>query len=153
VLVGKSKHSIDAKGRLTIPSKFREDLGEQFVVSLDISGCLCAYPAAEWEKIRKVLSAIPMFNKELQNFKHAVLNNTAVCELDSMGRILLSQELRETAGITKDVVLLGAFDSLQIWSAEISNEKPKTIVEAYDRLNEEDKKAIDWMGSGDGIPT
>lgn len=153
MLVGKSKHSIDAKGRLTIPSKFREDLGEQFVVAADISGCLCAYPKAEWEKMRKTLSAIPMFNVRLQDFKHSVLNNIAVCEFDSMGRILISQDLRETAGIKKDVVLLGAFDYLQIWSAERSQEKPQTIAEAYEKLNEEDKKAIEWMGSSNGIST
>jgi len=149
MLVGKSKHSIDAKGRLTIPSKFREELGEKFVVARSVEGCLCAYTAAEWEKMRKTLSSFPVFNKRLQDLKLSIMLNADECEVDSMGRILLSQDLRDSVGIGKDVVLVGAFDYLQIWDAETL--KKPTIEEAYANLTEEEKKIFESMRSSDGI--
>ncbi len=111
-------HTIDAKGRLIIPSKFREVLGEEFVVSKGMDGCLFVYANDDWDAFEQKLTSLPLINKEARQFARFFLAGAAQVELDKQGRILLPAALREFAGLDKDVVLVGVGSRIEIWSRE-----------------------------------
>lgn len=111
-------HTIDAKGRLIIPSKFREVLGEEFVVSKGMDGCLFVYANDDWDAFEQKLTSLPLINKEARQFARFFLAGAAQVELDKQGRILLPAALREFAGLDKDVVLVGVGSRIEIWSKD-----------------------------------
>ncbi len=111
-------HTVDAKGRLIIPSKFREALGEEFVVSKGMDGCLFVYANDDWNAFEQKLTSLPLINKEARQFARFFLAGAATVELDKQGRILLPAALREFAGLDKDVVLVGVGSRIEIWSKE-----------------------------------
>lgn len=111
-------HTVDAKGRLIIPSKFREALGEEFVVSKGMDGCLFVYANNDWNAFEQKLTSLPLINKEARQFARFFLAGAATVELDKQGRILLPAALREFAGLDKDVVLVGVGSRIEIWSKE-----------------------------------
>ena len=121
MFMGTYEHGLDAKGRVIIPAKLREDLGESFVVTLGLDGCLFAYPMNEWEGFIKKLKELPG-TKEARMLQRHFLANAAPCELDKQGRILVPATLREFAGLEKDVVLTGNINRIEIWSKEKWNE-------------------------------
>ncbi|MCR5527312.1 MAG: division/cell wall cluster transcriptional repressor MraZ [Lachnospiraceae bacterium] len=118
MFMGEYNHTIDAKGRLIIPAKLREGLGDTFVVTKGLDGCLAAYTAQSWEKLQEKLAALPEFSKEARAVKRFYLAGAFTAEFDKQGRILLPANLREHAGLIKDVVLVGVGDKVEIWSAE-----------------------------------
>ena len=111
-------HTIDAKGRLIIPSKFREVLGEEFVVSKGMDGCLFVYANEDWNAFEQKLTSLPLINKEARQFARFFLAGAAQVELDKQGRILVPASLREFAGLDKDVVLVGVGSRIEIWNKE-----------------------------------
>lgn len=111
-------HTIDVKGRLIIPSKFRETLGEEFVISKGMDGCLFVYANDDWAAFEQKLTSLPMTNKEARKFARFFLAGAAQVELDKQGRILLPAALREFAELDKDVVLVGVGSRIEIWSRE-----------------------------------
>ncbi len=111
-------HTVDVKGRLIIPSRFREVLGEEFVISKGMDGCLFVYANDDWAAFEQKLTSLPMTNKEARKFARFFLAGAAQVELDKQGRILLPQALREFAGLDKDVVLVGVGSRIEIWSKE-----------------------------------
>ena len=111
-------HTIDTKGRLIIPAKFREKLGEEFVVSKGMDGCLFVYANDDWNAFEQKLTSLPLINKEARQFARFFLAGAAEVELDKQGRILLPANLREFAGLDKDVVLVGVGSRVEIWSKE-----------------------------------
>ena len=111
-------HSVDAKGRLIIPSKFREALGDEFVVSKGIDGCLFVYANEDWQAFEQKLTSLPLINKEARQFARFFLAGAATVEVDKQGRILLPANLRAFAGLEKDVVLVGVGSRIEIWSKE-----------------------------------
>lgn len=128
-------HSVDAKGRLIVPAKLREQLGDSFVVTKGLDRCLYAYPMKEWEHIEEQFQAVPMIKKEAREFARFFFAGAAVCEVDKQGRILLPQPLRDYAGIEKDVVSAGVMNKVEIWSRERYDEvnavnDPETLAEA-----------------------
>ena len=118
MFMGEYNHTIDAKGRLIIPSKFRELLGEEFVLTKGLDGCLSIYPMTEWEVFEKKLRALPLTNKNARTFSRFFVAGATMCELDKQGRILVPQTLREFAGLDKDVVLTGNLERIEVWSKE-----------------------------------
>ena len=111
-------HTVDAKGRLIIPSKFREVLGDEFVVSKGMDGCLFVYANDDWNAFEQKLTSLPLINKQARQFARFFLAGAASVELDKQGRILLPAHLREFAGLDKDVVLVGVGSRIEIWSKE-----------------------------------
>ena len=111
-------HTIDTKGRLIIPAKFREKLGEEFVVSNGMDGCLFVYANDAWNAFEQKLTSLPLINKEARQFARFFLAGAAEVELDKQGRILLPANLREFAGLDKDVVLVGVGSRVEIWSKD-----------------------------------
>ena len=116
MFMGEYNHIIDAKGRLIIPAKFRELLGEEFVLTKGLDGCLFIYPMDEWEAFEEKLRALPLTNKNARAFSRFFVAGATMCELDKQGRILVPATLREFAGLEKDVVLTGNITRIEIWS-------------------------------------
>ena len=111
---GTYNHSIDAKGRLTIPARFRDELGERFVVTRGFDDCLAAYSVGKWTTIEDKLNAIPITNTAGRKLRRVILGNAIECEVDKMGRILIPANLRALAHLKKDVSLTGVGDFIEI---------------------------------------
>lgn len=118
MFMGEYNHTIDAKGRLIVPSKFRESLGDTFVVTKGLDGCLFVYDNEEWAAFEEKLKSLPITNKEARQFVRFFLAGAAEVEVDKQGRILVPNILREFAQISKDVVLIGVASRIEIWSKE-----------------------------------
>ena len=132
-------HTVDVKGRLIIPSKFREILGEEFVVSKGMDGCLFVYANNDWNAFEQKLTSLPLINKEARQFARFFLAGAAQVEVDKQGRILIPANLREFAGLDKDVVLVGVGSRIEIWSKEkwdstTSDEDMDAITSAMEAL-------------------
>ena len=132
MFMGEYSHTIDTKGRLIIPSKFRESLGEGFVITKGLDGCLFAYDNQEWNAFEEKLRALPLSRKDNRQFARFFLAGAAEVEVDKQGRILIPSNLREFAGLLKDVVLVGVASRVEIWSKE-----------KWDSLQEEDDEAVE----------
>lgn len=117
MFMGEYNHTIDAKGRIIVPAKFRETLGEEFVVTLGLDGCLFVYPNEEWLTFINDLKALPG-NKEARQLQRYFMAGAANLEVDKQGRILIPSKLREHAGLDKDVVFVGVLSKIEIWSKE-----------------------------------
>lgn len=111
-------HTIDTKGRLIVPSKFRDQLGDEFVVTKGMDGCLFVYANEDWTTFEQKLTSLPLINKEARKFARFFLAGAAQVEVDKQGRILLPANLRDFAGLEKDVVLVGVGSRIEIWSRE-----------------------------------
>ena len=118
MFMGEYSHTIDTKGRLIIPSKFREELGDEFVLTKGLDGCLSIYPMEQWKIFEKKLEALPLTNKKARDFKRFFLGSATEGELDKQGRVLISSSLRAYADLEKEVVLAGVLDKVEIWSKE-----------------------------------
>ena len=118
VFMGEFNHTIDAKGRLIIPSRFREELGQEFVMTKGLDGCLFVFPKNEWELFEEKLRDLPLTQKNARKFVRFFVAGANLCELDKQGRILVPQTLREFAGLEKDVILAGNLSRVEVWSKE-----------------------------------
>ena len=118
MFMGEYNHTIDAKGRLIIPAKFREVLGDEFVVTKGMDGCLFDFDNSEWQVFAEKLRSLPMIDKEVRQFTRFFLAGAASVEVDKQGRILLPSVLRDFAGIIKDTVLIGVGSRIEIWSKD-----------------------------------
>ncbi len=116
MFMGEYNHTIDAKGRFIIPAKFRETLGDKFIVTKGLDGCLFVYPKSEWSLFEEKLKVLPLTNKDARQFTRFFLAGAAACEVDKQGRILLPQVLRDFAQLEKEVVLIGVASRVEIWS-------------------------------------
>lgn len=116
MFIGEYNHTIDTKGRLIVPSKFREALGDEFVVTKGLDGCLFVYPMEEWAVFTDKLKDLPLTKKDARQFSRFFLAGAALCEVDKQGRILIPAVLRDFAGLEKDAVLVGVSSRIEIWS-------------------------------------
>jgi MraZ protein len=117
MFMGEFDHSIDSKGRIIVPSKFRDDLGEEFVITMGLDGCLFVYPQEEWQNFVKELMKLPG-TQEARKLQRYFMAKAAACEADKQGRILIPAKLRESAGLDKDIVFVGVLNKIEIWSKE-----------------------------------
>ena len=122
MFMGEYNHTVDAKGRLIIPSRFREELKNEFIVTKGLDGCLFVFPGNKWQIFEEKLKALPLTNKNARQFSRFFVAGATPCELDRQGRILVPQTLREFAGLEKDVVLTGNLNRIEVWSKEKWNE-------------------------------
>lgn len=116
--MGEYHHSLDEKGRLIIPSKFREELGSSFVVTRGLEGCLFLYSQMNWQSVMTQLNTLPFTKKDARNFSRFFLSGAIQSEFDKQGRISITPSLKEYAGLIKDCVIIGVGDRLEIWSEE-----------------------------------
>ena len=117
-MTGTYEHSIDAKGRLFIPAKLREELGVTFYLAMGVDECLAIYPQETWNRFTEKFASLPMSQSAAMR---PLFANASKCELDSQGRIVIPQKLRKNAGLEKDAVIIGVNDRAEIWSAETWN--------------------------------
>ena len=115
MFMGEYNHTIDAKGRLIIPARFRELLGEEFVLTKGLDGCLFVYPNEEWQNIEEKFRNVPLTSKDARKFSRFFFAGATTCEVDKQGRILLPAVLREFAGLEKEVVSVGVLQRIEIW--------------------------------------
>ena len=118
MFMGEYNHTIDAKGRLIVPSKFREKLGDEFVVTKGLDDCLFVYPLEEWAHIEEAFRKAPLTNKKARDFVRFFFAGAASCEVDKQGRILLPATLRAYAGLEKEIVSAGVLNRVEIWDKE-----------------------------------
>jgi MraZ protein len=139
---GRFEHLIDSKGRLSIPSKFRETLNERYDSRLVITtydNCLIAYPFAEWQVLEEKVASMPEFKKDTKAFLRFFYSSAADCAIDKLGRILVPQALRDYARLEKDVILIGALKHVEIWSKTLweqaeAQASQEEIVNTLERL-------------------
>ena len=136
MLIGEYHHNIDEKGRLIIPSKFREEIGNSFVVTRGLDGCLFVYSLIEWEKIVSKLKTLPFTKKSARTFTRFFLSGATVCEFDKQGRINLVSTLIEYAKLKKECVIIGVNDRLEIWDLDLFNNLIKENEKELDELAE-----------------
>lgn len=124
---GEYHHSIDAKGRVIMPAKFREALGERFVVTKGLDRNLLVFNMEEWQKFYDKLSMLPLANKSSRDFSRMFLAGAVECDTDKQGRILLTTPLRGYASLIKDVTFIGNGNKVEIWSSENWNDYVNAI--------------------------
>lgn len=136
MLMGEFKHNIDAKGRLIMPSKFRDELGEKFVVTRGMDGCLFGYPQSEWEVLEEKLKEMPLAKKDARTFVRFFYSAATECEIDKQGRINIPQTLRSHASLEKECVVIGVSNRIEIWSQDKWDEFSDEAEANFDELAE-----------------
>ena len=125
MLLGRYEHTVDAKGRVSVPARFREDLGERFVVTRGLDTCLALYSLDEWNVISEKLKQLPM--SQTRDIQRYLFTGAFVTEIDAQGRMVIPQNLRTFAGITKDVVIAGLSSRAEVWDRETFNKAEESI--------------------------
>lgn len=122
MFMGEYHHSIDEKGRVVIPTKFRLELKDNFVIAKGLEKCLYIYSNDEWNKIVDKLNTLPFTKKDARTFIRTFFSGASSCELDKQGRINIASPLVEYAGLNHDLVIIGAMDRVEIWDKDSWNE-------------------------------
>ena len=136
---GNFEHTIDQKGRLSVPSKFREVLRERYDEVLIITrsdGCLVAYPEEEWDRLEKKIADLPQLKRNVISVQRYLVSSASECPVDKQGRILIPQYLRSHAGLTKDVILAGMITRIEIWAKDKWEEQLKKTSEEFPEIGE-----------------
>jgi MraZ protein len=118
VLIGEYEHSLDVKGRLILPAKIREDMGDKFIVTKGLDGCLFGFSQNEWTNFEEKLKTLPLTNKNARDFVRFFLSGATECEIDKQGRFLITSNLREYATLEKDAIIIGVGTRIEIWNRE-----------------------------------
>ena len=134
--MGEFHHNIDDKARLVMPSKFREELGESFVITRGLDGCLFVYSNVEWQKLVEKLKNLPFTKKDARSFLRFFLSGATNCTLDKQGRMIIPTPLVSYANLNKECLVIGMYDRLEIWSREKFDVMFKEIVENMSDLAE-----------------
>lgn len=140
MFMGEYHHNFDEKSRIIMPSKFRYDLGETFVITRGIDSCLFVYPKETWNNITNKLNELSFTKKDVRSFQRFFLSAATVCEFDKQGRINISSPLASYANLTKECVIIGVNDRIEIWSKEnfdkFLNESMENVTEIAEHLFE-----------------
>ena len=118
MLIGEYEHSLDVKGRLIMPAKLRQDIGETFIITKGLDGCLFVFSQNEWNNFEEKLKSLPLSDKNARNFVRFFLSGATECEIDKQGRFLIAGKLREVASLDKDVTIIGTGTRIEIWNKE-----------------------------------
>ncbi|NLK44766.1 MAG: division/cell wall cluster transcriptional repressor MraZ [Tissierellia bacterium] len=118
MFIGEYQHTLDSKGRIIIPSKFRSELGEEFVMTKGLDNCLFVYPKTEWSILEEKLKTLPLTNRDARAFVRFFFSGASECELDKQGRVLIPPNLRDHSKVEKEVVIIGVSTRIEIWSKE-----------------------------------
>lgn len=139
MFIGKQENLIDAKNRVIVPSKYRKELGEKCILTKGLDECLTIYPIETWKDQQARLAALPRTDKNARALRRFIYANAVDCELDKQGRIVIPQELREAAHITKDVIIIGNMDSIEMWDKGTymnSEDGGKLSAEDFEKFSE-----------------
>ncbi len=136
MFMGEYQHSLDEKGRMIIPAKFREDLGEKFIVTRGLDNCLFVYPLVQWKILEEKVRELPTSHADTRSFVRLFFSGAVEAELDKQGRVVISQKLREHAKIEKDVFVIGVSTKVEIWSKEAWEAYAVKANESYEAIAE-----------------
>lgn len=146
MLLGEFHHNIDDKGRLVIPTKFREDLGQEFILTRGIEKCLYVYSKTEWEKLVGKLNTLPFTKKVTRTFTRFFYSGATACEFDKSGRMSITSPLVSYAGLDKECIIIGVNNHLEIWDSkafeEFMNDNSDIIEDIAENLFDGDKNAL-----------
>lgn len=134
--MGEFQHTMDAKGRLTMPARFRELLGEKFIVTRGLDGCLFGYPLTQWEKLETKLAEMPLAKKDARTFVRFFYSGATECEIDKQGRINIPLSLRTHGGLEKNCVVVGVSNRIEIWDESRWKEFSNTAEASFDEIAE-----------------
>lgn len=137
MLMGEYHHTIDDKGRIFVPAKFRPELGEQFVVTRGLESCLFVYSMSEWNKIVSKLNTLPFTKQSVRNFSRFFLSGATIVELDKQGRINITSPLTTYASLEKECIIIGVGERLEIWNEKAWNEFLDTNIDDMSRIAED----------------
>ena len=118
MLIGEFEHSLDAKGRLIMPAKIRDDMGDKFIITKGVDGCLFGFSSKEWDNFEEKLKTLPLTNKNARDFVRFFLSGATECEVDKQGRFLISGNLRKYASLEKEAVITGVGTRIEIWDKD-----------------------------------
>ncbi|MCH1640368.1 division/cell wall cluster transcriptional repressor MraZ [Paenibacillus timonensis] len=141
MFMGEFQHSIDDKGRIIIPAKFRDLLGSSFVVTRGLDQCLFVYPMQEWEVLEQKLKALPLMKSDARAFTRFFFSGATECEWDKQGRVNLPGSLRQYAKLEKDCIVLGVSNRVEIWSKDTWEQY---FQQSEDTFNEIAEKLVDF---------
>ncbi len=136
MFMGEYHHTMDDKGRIIMPAKFRESLGENFVVTRGLDNCLFVYPPEEWQSMEGKLTKLPLTRQDARAFVRFFLSGAVDCEFDKQGRISIPNNLREHSQLVKDVVIIGVANRLELWSKERWEKYIQIAEESYEEIAE-----------------
>ena len=136
MLIGEYKHTLDPKKRLSVPSKWRGDLGQTLIITRGLDSCLFVYPQTQWQKITEKVSQLPLGQADTRSFNRFFLSGAVEVEVDSVGRILVPDFLKDFAGLDSKVVFAGIYDRVEIWAENKWEDYKKRIEGQADQLAE-----------------
>lgn len=140
MFMGEYAHNIDKKGRIIIPAKFREELGEHVIITRGLDGCLAVYTKEQWETIYEQLMKLPSTKKDAHMFVRMMTSKAAECEIDAQGRVLIPSPLVKLAELIKECMVIGAANHVEIWSRErwepVDEEANETFEDIAESLTE-----------------
>lgn len=143
MFMGEYSHTIDAKGRVILPAKFRDELGSSFVVTRGLEGCLSVYTMEAWINLANGMKKLKASKENVRAFKRFLFGSAAEVEFDRQGRILIPGTLREYAQLKKDVTILGTGDKIEIWAQEAYEEYAAKIVLDMEEIAESLDESLD----------
>lgn len=141
MFMGEYHHTIDLKGRMIVPSKFRDGLGETFVLTRGLDQCLFGYPMSEWKNIEEKLKALPLTKKDARAFTRFFFSGATECELDKQGRVNIATPLLQYAKLEKECVVIGVSNRIELWSKSIWE---NYVAEQEDSFEEIAENMIDF---------
>lgn len=136
MFMGEFRHALDEKGRIVMPSRFRDGLGQQFVATRGLDRCLFAFAAAEWGNLEEKLKALPLTKSDARAFVRFLFSGATVLEFDKQGRVMLPPVLRDHAGLQKEAVVIGVGTRVEIWAKELWEPYEDEAGQAYDQIAE-----------------
>ncbi|MEK4424326.1 division/cell wall cluster transcriptional repressor MraZ [Solibacillus sp. FSL K6-1523] len=136
MFMGEYQHSIDSKGRMIVPAKFRDILGESFVITRGLDQCIFGYPMEEWRKLEEKLKDLPMTKKDARAFARFFFSGATEVDIDKQGRINIPSTLVQFANLEKDCVILGVSSKIEIWAKEAWNKYFDESAESFNEIAE-----------------
>jgi transcriptional regulator MraZ len=140
MFLGRYEHTVDSKGRVSIPMKIREILTDRYeekmIVTADFDQCLVGYPVSEWQRIQEKTQSLPIMQKEVKDWLRFCYSYATECQLDRQGRILLTASLRDYARLGKEVVMLGLSNKIEIWDPKRLKEKESQMPKNFEKIGE-----------------
>ncbi len=138
MFVGEYQHSLDDKGRVTIPSRLRDELGEHFMITRGLDQCLFIYPVNQWPRFEEKITGLPLTKRDARAVQRLFFSGAEKVKVDKQGRVLIPQNLRDHAGIEKEVMIIGVSDRVEVWSEQAwktySNEASASFEQIAEKL-------------------
>lgn len=136
MFLGEYQHSLDPKGRIIVPAKFREELGFKFIATKGLDNCIFLYPSEEWQVLEAKLRSLPFTRADVRSFARFFFSGASELEMDKQGRIVVPANLRDYAGINKDLTVIGVGSRVEIWSSESWEQYNQSAESSFEMIAE-----------------